>query len=914
MSAPPRSLLWVIGCLASLLTLATAPAGAASLPAGFQDETVFAGLSEPTAIRFAPDGHVFVALKEGKILDYDSTADESPTVFVDLRKQVYDNGDRGILGLALDPEFPVKPYVYVLYTFDHVLGEDAPGAYPRWGQPPTYSGDPCPKPESADVDACPVSGRLVRLIADAGDEHAVAEKVLIENWCQQDSSHSIGDLEFGPEGALFASGGEGASFISSDYGQYGWPHKNQCGDPPGSVGEALKPPHAEGGSLRSQDVRTPENPLFHTDPTTLDGAVIRIDPASGEGFPGNPMASSSDPNARRIIAYGFRNPFRFAIDRESDEVYVGNVGNGTYEEIDRFSTEPGKAYDSGWPCYEGDEPNWGFYGFELDACESLYEEEGSTSQPFFFYDHSEGVTPEDPCPSYNGSAISGSSFYTGAAFPASYEDALFFADPVRGCMYVMFPGDDGRPDPSTVTPFLSDAGLYPGVDIQEGPEGDLYYVSLFGDEYGPGSIHRISYSSGNQPPVAHLTATPEWGSSPLTATFDATGSTDADGEALNYEWDPEGDGSYEKATSGGAKSRTFKDATNHTVAVRVRDGQGATSIARVTVYPGDTPPQPQIVAPALGFTWRVGEPIEFEGLAHDGEDGDLAGTSLDWNSRLYHCPSSGCHAHPLQAFPAVAAGTLIAPDHDYPSHIDLTLTAVDSRGLSARKTISLYPRTVDLDIASEPAGVTLTAGLLTQPGPFSFTAIEGSHITLSAPLSTEFEGEAYAWQGWSDGGDRAHSIEVDGSVTEYLASYSPGEPPPEEEPPGEEEPPEEESGEEEGPLGEGGAGEAGQVSPPSAVASPQADKATTGAPQTSIGAHPRRRVVRSTARFAFSSSAADSRFRCKLDGRPFRACASPWAYRRLQPGWHAFRVFAIAPDGSFDPTPAGFKWWIQGPG
>jgi glucose/arabinose dehydrogenase len=889
--------------LAGLSVFAASPAAAVTLPSGFQDTTVFTGLKEPTAVRFSPDGHVFVAEKEGEILSYESLQDETPTIFADLRKQVYDSGDRGILGLALDPDFPAKPYVYVLYTFDHVLGEDAPGAYPRWGQPPTYSGDPCPKPGGADVDACPVSGRLVRLTADAEEEHSVAEKTLIEDWCQQTSSHSIGDLQFGPEGALFASGGDGASFISSDYGQFGWPHANQCGDPPGTVGEALEPPDAEGGSLRAQDVRTPEDPLTGHDPTSLDGSLIRIDPETGVGLPGNPMGASTDPNARRIVAYGFRNPFRFSIDPESDEVYVDNVGNGTDEEIDRFSTVPGQAYDSGWPCYEGTEPNWGFAGFGLDVCEDLYDEAGSTSQPFFYYDHSSGVTPEDPCPSFNGSAISGSAFYEGDAFPASYDGALFFADPVRGCMYVMFAGGDGRPDPSTATPFLSDAGLYPGVDVEVGPEGDLYYVSLFGDEYGPGSVHRISYSSGNQPPVARLTATPQWGSSPLTAQFDATGSTDADGDTLSYEWDPQGDGTYEAPTSNGKKSRKFSDTQNHTFAVRVRDGHGATSIARVTVYPGDTPPDPEIVAPLeapLGsgetsLTWRVGQSIEFTGVAHDAEDGDLAETSLDWSSRLYHCPSTGCHAHPLQAFPSVGSGTLVAPDHDYPSHLELTMTATDSRGLSARRAMQIYPRTVDLGLVSDPAGITLTAGLLTQAAPFSLTAIEGSHITLSAPESVEVGGATYTWKGWSDGGARVHSIEAGGSPGDYTASYD------FEEPPGE---------------GEEGEGEEVEGPPPfephlaPSAPAPIAGGPAPQAPQTALEGHPVRRTSRSTAKFRFSSSEAGAQFDCKLDDRPVRHCASPWVYRHLRPGWHAFRVAAASSGGLVDPTPALFRWWV----
>jgi glucose/arabinose dehydrogenase/chitodextrinase len=893
---------WVgIWVAAALTTLFAAPvlAPAATLPAGFQDTTVLSGLNEPIALRFAPGGEVFVAEKEGKILVYEDLDDETPSVFADLRKQVYDNGDRGILGLALDPQFPARPYAYALYTFDHVIGEDAPGAYPRWGQPPTYAGDPCPKPPNADVDACPVSGRLVRLTADALVQHAVAETVLIEDWCQQTSSHSIGDLEFGPEGALFASGGDGASFISSDYGQFGWPQKNQCDDPPGGIGHALEPPEAEGGSLRAQDVRTPEDPLTHADPTTLDGAVIRVDPDTGAGLPGNPMAASADPNARRIVAYGFRNPFRFAIDAESDEVYVGNVGNGEYEEIDRFSTVPAEAYNSGWPCDEGDEPNWGFYGLGLSLCEDLYDEAGSTSQPFFSYHHSDGVTSEDPCPSFNGSAISGSTFYSGDLFPASYENSLFFADPVRGCVYVMFTGPDGRPDPSTATPFLSDAGLYPGIDIQVGPEGSLYYVSLFGDEYGPGSIHRVSYFSGNQPPVADLSATPQWGTSPLTAQFDATGSTDADGDTLLYEWDPQGDGSYEAPTTSGTKSRKFSDTNNHTVAVRVRDTDGATSVARVTVYPGDSgPPQLTIAAPEEDLAWRVGEAIEFEGTAHDGQDGDLPSTSLDWSSRLYHCPVA-CHPHPLQAFPSVGAGTLIAPDHDYPSHIDLSLTAVDSRGLSATKTISLYPRAADLQIVSEPSGITLTAGLLTQPSPFGLTAIEGSHITLSAPASVQVDGEEYTWESWSDGGARVHAIEV-GDGSEYMATYA------SEEAPGEEG--EEEEGEEPGEEIE---------EPPTAVpqsplsAGPVAGALAQLAPQTSIERRPSRRTQSSTARFRFSSSETGSQFACKLDGRPARRCSSPWLYRHLQPGWHVFRVAATGSTGTTDSTPAAFRWLVE---
>ena len=791
---PAARAMVVAGLIAlyGLTAVTPAPAHARSLPSGFYDETVFEHLQDPTAIRFAPGGRVFVADKQGLIYVFDSLEDPTPTVFADLRKQVYDQGDRGILGLELDPNFEVNHHVYVLYTFNHVIGEQAPGAYPRWfdsEHPEQVAGDPCPKPEGADVDACPVSGRLVRLTAEGGGDHAeeeevggeevAAEDVLVEDWCQQFSSHSIGDLQFGPEGALFASGGDGANFNDTDYGQFGWPQPNECGDPPGGFGNPLTPPAAEGGSLRAQNT---EN---------LDGSVIRIDPETGEGLPGNPFYGKEEgatqgtrENEARIIAYGFRNPFRFALDPESEEIYVGNVGWYTYEEIDRFPTDPNPAYNSGWPCYEGPGPTPGFSGLELDVCEALYDEPGSTSPPFFDYEHQEGVTPGDTCTTEYGSAIAGLDFYEGEVFPASYKGAFFFSDPVRRCIYVMFPGEDGKPDPSTTMPFLTDGGIYPALDIQEGPEGDLYYVKLFNEEYGRGEIHRIAYSSDNQPPVAHLTADHPWGETgegKLEVEFDASGSTDPNGEELEFEWDLNYDGVFEDAPQEETATETYEDSENHVVAVRVVDEKGARSVARMTVYPGDTPPEPEILEPEesspesgkADFEWHVGQPIHFEGAAQDNEDGELPPTSLEWNSRLHHCPfgPETCHVHPLQSFPELDSGTLIAPDHDYPSLIELTLTATDERGLAVSKTIDLLPHPVELTIDSEPSGVTLSAGELSEPAPYGLEAIEDSKVTLSAPATVQVGETTYAWTGWSDGGERTHTIEATAPAT-YTAEYS----------------------------------------------------------------------------------------------------------------------------------------------
>jgi glucose/arabinose dehydrogenase len=184
-------------------------AAAATLPSGFQESIVFSGLTLPTAVRFASDGRVFVAEKSGLIQVFDSLSDTSPTTFADLRSEVDDYWERGLLGLALDPSFPASPYVYVLYAYDAPIG----GVAPVWN-------DACPTPPGPTTDGCVVSGRLARLTA-SGNSMTGSEQVLLNDWCQQFPSHSVGGLHFGADGALYVSGGDGASFINVDYGQYG---------------------------------------------------------------------------------------------------------------------------------------------------------------------------------------------------------------------------------------------------------------------------------------------------------------------------------------------------------------------------------------------------------------------------------------------------------------------------------------------------------------------------------------------------------------------------------------------------------------------------------------------------------------------------------------------------------------------
>src|SRR5215203_1924261 len=241
----------VVAALASvgLVVLSPVRAEAATLPSGFTDSVAIRGLTNPMVFRFAVDGRIFVGEKSGLIKVFDNLSDTTPTIFADLRTNVHNFWDRGLLGMELSPQFPTDPSVYVLYTHDAAIG----GTAPRWGTAGATS-DGCPTPPGATDDGCVVSGRLSRLQA-AGNVSTGTETVLVEGWCQQYPSHSTGDLAFGADGALYASAGDGASFNFDDYGQDGNP-VNPCGDPPGGVGATLTPPTAEGGALRSQDLRT----------------------------------------------------------------------------------------------------------------------------------------------------------------------------------------------------------------------------------------------------------------------------------------------------------------------------------------------------------------------------------------------------------------------------------------------------------------------------------------------------------------------------------------------------------------------------------------------------------------------------------------------------------------------------------
>ena len=326
--------------------------------------------------------------KGGLIKAYDSVSDTTPTTVADLSADVMNYWDRGLLNLVVDPAFPTKPYLYVFSVWGGSIGEDPQ----RWGDScPTAPGGP-----GSTTDGCVASGKVERLTIDPSTNQLLSRKLLLWDVCQQFPSHAGGAMAFGADGQLYVALGDGANFNGLDYGQYGgtvpdptnpYTPVNPCGDPvtvtsPAGTTPVVDVPTAEGGALRGQDVRTTG------DPTGLGGALVRIDPATGVASAGNPLASSADANTKRIVATGFRNPYRLTFRPGTSELYLGNVGNHTWEAIDKLtvpaSATPTTIPNAGWPCYEGPGKAPGYSTLATNLCEGLYAQGAAAWQAPFY--------------------------------------------------------------------------------------------------------------------------------------------------------------------------------------------------------------------------------------------------------------------------------------------------------------------------------------------------------------------------------------------------------------------------------------------------------------------------------------------------------------------------------------------------
>jgi glucose/arabinose dehydrogenase len=308
---------------------------------------IAASLDNPVAIAHAGDGsgRLFVIEQPGRIRIYDG-AKLLPTPFLDIATLVNSNGnEQGLLGLAFDPNFTDNGFFYVDYTSKNGIGDTVVARYHV----------PAGTPNVAD----PASATPLLAIV------------------QPEPNHNGGQLQFGPDGFLYISAGDGGG----------------GGDQHGPIGN--------GQSL-----------------STLLGKILRIDVRNqntGDGLAYDIPATNpfvSTPNARaEIWAYGLRNPWRFSFDRATGDMFIGDVGQNSREEVDFWPAGSPSGVNYGWRCREGTQP----YDMSTANCTSA-----TFTPPILDYDHGGGRC-----------SVTGGYRYRGHTFP-QLDGVYIYADYCSG--------------------------------------------------------------------------------------------------------------------------------------------------------------------------------------------------------------------------------------------------------------------------------------------------------------------------------------------------------------------------------------------------------------------------------------------------------------------------------------------------
>jgi len=353
--------------LTSLLMLASARvANGATVPPGFTDSLVTAGLTDPTAMALAPDGRIFVCEQGGRLRVIKNGV-LLPTPF--LTVTVDSRGERGLLGVAFDPNFVSNQLVYVYYTVP-----------------------------------IPAHNRVSRFTASGDVALAGSETILVDlPNLSTATNHNSGAIHFGPDGNLYVAVGD----------------------------------NANGNNAQSFSTRL--------------GKILRITSA-GTIPTDNPFFNQTTGDNRSIWALGLRNPFTFAFQPGTGRMFINDVGQGTWEEINDGIA--GSNY--GWPNCEGfcSPPNPSF------------------RDPIFVYQNT-GVD----C------AITGGTFYNPQIiqFPSNYVGHYFFADFCGGWISEI--------DPTGATGSQLATGISSPVDLKVSPDGFLYYLARTS-----GSVSRIGFT------------------------------------------------------------------------------------------------------------------------------------------------------------------------------------------------------------------------------------------------------------------------------------------------------------------------------------------------------------------------------------------------------------------------------------
>ena len=386
--------------------------------------SVESGFTQPVDIANAGDDRLFIVEQPGVIRIIDANGDMLPDPFLDINTIVDSetHSERGLLGLAFHPDYPNTPYFYVNYTAVPLgVGDTVIARY-------TVSSDPNIADESSAVE-------ILRLI-------------------QPDDNHNAGDLNFGPQdGYLYIAMGDGGS--SNDSGTGHNPDIGNAQDMTQLLGKVLRL-NVDGDSGLAPDCGTING--GSTPPYTI--------PTD------NPFTADSDGICNEIWASGLRNPWRASFDRETGDYYLGDVGQGSWEEVSFQPASSTGGENYGWRCYEGN---------EFTGLDSMAECDDSYVFPFDDYPRDNLVNDND-----EGRAVTGGYVYRGDDFPA-LDGVYIYADYVSSNFWLA--QNSGGWNITT----LGNIGVSNPSTFGEGCDGELYVAS-----HG-GAIYQIQSGSPAKP-------------------------------------------------------------------------------------------------------------------------------------------------------------------------------------------------------------------------------------------------------------------------------------------------------------------------------------------------------------------------------------------------------------------------------
>jgi glucose/arabinose dehydrogenase len=581
---------------------AAAPAPAAA--EDFQQVTLAKGepeVGEPMSLAVLPDRSVLHTSRDGELRITDAAGNTRLAGKLD----VYSHDEEGLQGIGVDPQFSTNRFIYLYYA------------------PPlnTPAGD---APETGTAaDFAPFDGvnRLSRFVlnADGTLNNASEKKILDVPASRGLCCHVGGDIDFDAAGNLYLSTGDDTNPFQSD-------------------------------GFTPIDERANRNPAFDAQRSAgntndLRGKILRVKVNADGSYTvpdGNLFTPGTDRTRPEIYAMGFRNPFRFSVDKATGILYIGEYGpdagaadpaRGPAGQVE-FARVTGPG-NFGWPYCTGANDPYVDYDFATGTSGAAFD----CAAPKNNSPHNTGLTDLPPAQAawipYNGASVpefgdgsespmGGPVYHYDASldspvkFPEAYDGDFFAGEFGRQWIKRISSDDNGTVQSINDIPWTGTQVM----DMAFGPDGALYVLDyglawFGGDENS--ALYRIENATDGHSPVAQAAADVTSGQAPLKVRFSSAGTTDQDGDALTYSWDF-GDGTTSTSAN---PSHTYRKNGTYTATVTAKDTTGRTGAASVQVVVGNTAPKVILQLPKDGQLFAFGDAIPFKVKVTDREDGRI---------------------------------------------------------------------------------------------------------------------------------------------------------------------------------------------------------------------------------------------------------------------------------------------------